>query len=399
MLSDMFTEDPQGRSLRSFEGLIGAEVASARIEAALLQDPLVASLWRAEAAITEAAASIGLEDIRISEHDLLLRVASNGTAEVEARAAEDALDVLRFLRAPGDALRDPVEMTDRIARLARRGDQDTAEAGEAIILSPAEAQVVFSFCRGRSPILEAILAAGHYACLTERASPVAERMIFVAAEQAARAKAGGASRMTHQADVLRGLGGRIDAGWIAMPASALSSGRFRIWSPAGLKGVRDLLDAISAFQTREVGRLITTREWVRKMGEIGEGQHGRSRIGDAARAFALEPVLTSARLAEVLGVTQRGALNLIDRLVDAGLIRELTHRRAARIWATPMLAEKLGGFAVANSNDRWLGERRARRQEALRAEPAEVDFGAAMEDFDKTMNEADAILERLATRR
>lgn len=374
--------------------LLAAEVASARIEAALDADPVLAVLWRSEAAIVEAAASIGLEDVRISEHDLLLRVASNGASGVEARAVEDALDVLKFLRAPGDARRDPIDLCDRIWLLSRRGDQGAVEAGESLTLSDAEAVQVFDGCDGRAPVLEALMAARHYALLTERASPVAERMVFVAAEQLSRDRAGGAGRGSGETDILRGLGGRISARWVALPASALSHGRFHIWSPSGARGVRNILSGIAAHQQRELGSLIKARAWIEKMREIGEGRHGRSRLGDAARSFGEEPVQTSGRLSKLLGITQRGAINLLDALVGEGMVKEITHRRAARIWATPSLADRLAGMPV----------RRAGAETPVQPGPQRDplrdphDDQAALEDFDQIMGEADAILSRLTSR-
>ncbi len=70
-----------------------------------------------------------------------------------------------------------------------------------------------------------------YAALTERRSPSAERMVFVAAEHAARAKLhSGPAQGRAVDDPLQGLGGRVDASWIALPLLALlrfSSGLFR----------------------------------------------------------------------------------------------------------------------------------------------------------------------------
>ena len=375
--------------------LLGAEIASARIEAALDADRTLAVLWRSEAAIVEAAASIGLEDVRISERDLLLRVASNGASGVEARAVEDALDVLRFLRAPGNALEDPLELCARVWRLSRRGDQGAVDAGEAMQLSENEAVEIFAQCRGRAPVLEAILAARRYALLTERASPVGERMIFSAAEQASRARGGGMPRAGADEDILRGLGGRISARWVALPATAMSSGRFHIWSPSGAQGVRNILSALAGHQHRELGRLIPARAWIEKMRGVGQGRHGRSRLADAAGSFGLEPLQTSGRLADLLGITQRGAINLLEALMAEGLVCELTHRRAARIWATPMLAARLGAMPVRRTHP---AGRPGSPGPGKGRGPDEADAAAAMEDFDKIMGEADALLARFASR-
>lgn len=84
-----------------FDLVLAAEVRASRIEGHLAADPVIAAQWRSEAAVAEAAASIGLEDLRLSETDLLVRVSENPETHADVRAIEDALSVLRFLRAPG----------------------------------------------------------------------------------------------------------------------------------------------------------------------------------------------------------------------------------------------------------------------------------------------------------
>ncbi|MCP1170293.1 hypothetical protein NHG85_17445, partial [Limimaricola sp. ASW11-118] len=66
-----------------------------------------------------------------------------------------------------------------------------------------------------------------------------------------------------------------------------------------------------------------------------------SRMADAVQAFGTAPVLSSALLAETIGVSIRTALTLLDELTDLGLLREITHRRTARIWAVPGIGARL----------------------------------------------------------
>lgn len=365
MVSELPTSETGPREQGAFDGLIGAELSSAHIEKTLAQNHVMETLWRAEAAIAEAAASVALEDQRLSEHDLLL-CASGGAVGLKSRAVKRVDNVLRFLRAPGDALRDPLAVLTRIEGLAREDGLSSGKLEGAMNLTLDDAQMVFSFCRGRSPILEAMLATAHYASLTERANPVAERMVFVAAEQASRvtireklAGAGAGARPAVR---------QIDADWIVLPASALSSARLRSWSPEGGEGARDLMDAITAFQSREADRLAATRTWVRQMEEEGLDGCGGSHIADAARVIATEPVFTTASLADRLSITQRGASSIIDQLEDSGLLVDVNWQRGPRIWATPMLADRLDGLNVANSNDRWLAERMAARRHSARSE-------------------------------
>ena len=59
----------------------------------------------------------------------------------------------------------------------------------------------------------------------------------------------------------------------------------------------------------------------------------RSRLREAAGHALREPVVTAAGLARVLGVAPRSALDLINRLVDAGVLQESTGRAAWRAYA------------------------------------------------------------------
>lgn len=380
----------------AFDLLLSAEVSAARVEGLLRADTVLAAQWRAEAAVAEAVASIGLEDVRLAEGDLLARIADSRAQGVDAPAVEDALAVLRFLRAPGDPLAEPVGVLDRIDRLARR-DQPAEER-----LSADDLRSVFAGCIGRAPLLEALRASALYGALTLRRSPVSERMVFVAADHAARRIGPGRAGGSTSGDPLRGLGGRVAADWIALPSLALTRGRFSIWSPGSAEGARRIVEGLRAGFEFELGKVIGIRSWQERLRAAGQGRHGRSRLADAGQAFGLEPVMTARVLAARIGVTPRGALNLLGELEGRGLVREITLRRAARIWATPGLAEKLAGARSARSQPRPridggkpalapeflardLGPRPLREegQEAVRR---------ALAEFDRVLSEVDGIL-------
>ncbi|MCE6958372.1 hypothetical protein LAZ40_04785 [Cereibacter sphaeroides] len=388
----------------AFDLLLGVEIRAARIEGLLRADPVLAAQWRAEAAVAEAVASVGLEDVRLAEADLLVRIAEARAGGTDAPAAEDALSILRFLRAPGDPDTAPEAVLERIARLARR---DGESGGEP--LPTRELEVVFAGITGRAPVLEALRASALYAGLTGRLSPVAERMVFVAVEGAARRAGAGRAGGRQADDPLRGLGGRIAADWIVLPALALGRGRFRAWSPGTARGARDLIEGVDLVLGQEIGRVISIRGWQADLARATEGRHGRSRLAEAGAAFGLEPVMTAGILAERLGVTSRGALNLIGELERLGLVRELTLRRAARIWATPGLAAKLAGSRTTSHRSRAsldadrpvepLGETPAGqdlRQRHLKEENEE-SVRRALADFDAVLEEVDGILARRGT--
>ena len=380
----------------AFDLALGVEVSAARIEAALSFDPMLSAQWRSEVGVAEAVASVGLEDLRISETDLLIRVSENTAEGIEARSVEDALAILRFIKSPGDPLRSPEEVFDRIDRLAMRDNRD-AEA-----VPGSELAELFDHCIGRAPILEAIRVASAYAWNTDRRSPVAERMVFMAAEHAARGSR--PSRPLRDGD-LRGLGGYTRADWICPPSLALSRGQFRIWSPSNPDMVKDLLNGIDHVLSHEIGRIITIRRWQQQAAELGHGRHGRSRLADAAGAFGLEPFMTSGILADRIGITQRGALNILKELVEQGIICELTKRRSARIWATPGLAAMLGASrrprAAQVHVDPDAAEVEKSRKHAAEEntvsslrEDSKLAVERALDDFDNVLDQVDAILAR-----
>ena len=406
------------RQATAFDLILAVETRAARIEAALDASPALSQQWRAEVGVAEAVASIGMEDVRLVETDLLHRIFENGKDGVDARAAEDALGVLRFIRAPGGGSEEPAKIIDRILQIARPARADDQ------MPSGAELGGIFRHCSGRAPILEAIRAAGSFALMTGGENPLGGRLVFMAAEHLSR---GGTGRKSRAEDPLRGLGGRYDASWIAAPALALSYRRFRIWSPGNPAHLRGLLEGMESQLGRELGRLAEIRSWLRDAQTAGQGAHGRSRLRDALDAFAVEPVMGGARLAGRLGITPRGALNILADLVDRGLLVEMTRRRSARIWATPGTAKMLmtatpvdrmvarrsprGSPSVAEidpevsvAGTAAIGARnpepvaRAPDNRALRAE-ALASMDEAMAAFDQALDEADAILGRLPVAR
>ncbi|WP_432256460.1 hypothetical protein [Limimaricola sp. AA108-03] len=84
-------------------------------------EPEVGNLWRSEIALAEAVASAGLEGIRISEGDLLPRIAQNGSQDADPTGAELALSLIRVLKAPSDPLAQPVQTVRRFERAAGTG--------------------------------------------------------------------------------------------------------------------------------------------------------------------------------------------------------------------------------------------------------------------------------------
>ncbi|WP_341213735.1 hypothetical protein [uncultured Limimaricola sp.] len=319
-----------------------AEVLAARLEAMACAEPEVGNLWRSELALAEAVASASFEGIRISKGDLLPRVALNGSQDADPTSAELALSLIRVLKAPGDSLARPVQTVRRFERAAGTGmgpGVDPNEEPHGHRLDDAEIEVLFAeLSPGDMPILSAARAAAGYAVLSERANPIVERLIFMAVDSSLR---GRAARGTHPEDVLRGLSGRVDAHWVSPPALALSQRRFLPWSPGSETGLMDLGTSLARVFEAEVGHFALSRDWLRGGQEAAKGRGGRSRMADAVQAFGTAPVLSSALLAETIGVSIRTALTLLDEMTDLGLLKEITGRRTARIWAVPSLGGRL----------------------------------------------------------
>ncbi|SLN72291.1 hypothetical protein LOS8367_03696 [Limimaricola soesokkakensis] len=319
-----------------------AEVLAARLEAMARAEPEVGNLWRSEIALAEAVASAGLEGIRISEGDLLPRIALNGNQDADPTGAELALSLIRVLKAPGDPLARPVQIVRRFERAAGTGmgpavDPDDEPEGQR--LDDAEIEGLFAdLSPGDMPILSAARAAAGYAALSQRANPIIERLIFMAADSSLR---GRAARGTGPEDVLRGLSGRVDAQWVSPPALALSHRNFQPWSPGSEAGLMTLGTNLARLFEAEIGRFALSRDWLRRGQEAAQGRGGRSRMADAVQAFGTAPVLSSALLAGTIGVSIRTALTLLDELTDLGLLKEITGRRTARIWAVPSLGARL----------------------------------------------------------
>ncbi|MGX9857072.1 hypothetical protein ACR03S_16820 (plasmid) [Limimaricola variabilis] len=377
-----------------------AEVLAARLEAMTRAEPEVGNLWRSEIALAEVVASVGLEGIRISEGDLLPRIALNGGQNADPTGAELALSLIRVLKAPGDPLARPVQAVRRFERAAGTGKGSSLTTGNEPAgqrLDDAEIEGLFAGVgAGDMPILAAARAAASYAALSQRANPIVERLIFMAVDSSLRGRVG---RGTDLEDVLRGLSGRVDAHWVSPPALALSHRQFLAWSPGSEVGLMDLGTGLAQVFEAELGRFALSRDWLRHGQDASQGRGGRSRLADAVQAFATAPVLNSARLAERIGVSVRTALTLLDEMTELGLLKEMTGRRTARIWAVPSLGGRLAvrpfrrtrlqGHAVRPSAEmREMANRHGRDQREASARAMERVFT----DLETAIDKASALL-------
>lgn len=363
--------------------LLRSEVLAGRLEGILLADPALARLWRMEASLLEAAASVGLEGERISTPGMVLRLTGNMAIEEDARTTEMALRILSVAKRPGDPFNMPIETIRRIEAAAMPFGQPIDETD---VLEDFELTRVIEAGRAWAPvpILAGWRAAANYAFRSRRTSPAAERLVFMAVEGAAR-HLRGLSPETRRGGQEEDAADRAilmpaEAGWILAPSVALTRNGFRLWSP--LSGLGTFLEAASRNLSQDLGHLGTLRHELARLESMATSASGRSRLPDLVELLKAQPVVNSAMVIDRLGVTRRTALALIGELVEAGCLVNLTGRRAARFWALPSLAARMTPVGSARQF------RRAVRQAPTAPDceaPLEIEapLGALREQFDE----------------
>lgn len=396
-------------SERLLTAVLRAETTAARIEAITLQDPVLGGLWRLEASMTEAVRSVALEDIPLRESDLLIRIAENSTNEIDARGYDTAMSLLRGLRLRNPGIGDLEDLIRRVDRAVQRPRVEEGETAEiAAVMRPVlEAPV--------TPILTALRASAIYATLTDRAAPVAERLLFVLIEGALRNQNPPKDRMRRgvQEEDLADFAS-FEASWITLPATALLRQGFRTWSPASETGVGDFLDLAAASLEWELGAIGELRNWLDQAREAARTRHGRSRRADLIALLARRPILSSAIIADELGVTRKTALNLIEDAEALGLLVKVTPRGQARLWAARTLAKRLGGVLRRSQTkqgqvpvqvpdqeapSREAGVALSKQKPARRsAEEEDEAMARAFSGVDEAMRSADSLLARYAGR-
>ena len=195
------------------------------------------------------------------------------------------------------------------------------------------------------------------------------------------------------------------AGWIVPPSVSLTRYGFQIWSP--ITGLETYLEAATRSLSYELGHLGTLRHELSRLSAMTSSAHGRSRIADLISFLKTQPVISSAIVMDHLGVTRRTALSLINELVDAGCLSNLTARSTSRFWALPSLAARMGhagGAGVKRSG--VSGGREARRVHLeqtdrlvqSREERDEAQLDRIMADLDDAMLGVNDVVRWLADR-
>lgn len=387
--------------------LLRSEALAGRLEGILLADPALARLWRMEASLLEAAASVGLEGERISTPGMVLRLTGNMAIGEDARATEMALRILSVAKRPGDPFNMPLETIRRIEAAATPFGQPIDETD---MLEDSELPQVVEAGRAWAyvPILAGWRAAANYASRSRRTSPAAERLVFMAVEGAARHLRGLSPETRGGWQEEDAADGAIlmpaEAGWIVAPSVALTRNGFRLWSPHS--GLGTFLEAAARSLSQDLGHLGTLRHELARLESMTSAVSGRSRLPDLVELLKTQPVVNSAMVIDRLSVTRRTALALIGALVEAGCLVNLTGRRTARFWALPSLAARMtfaasvGQFrrterpaTVAPDREETL-EIEA-RPEQLREQFDEKRLVRIMSDLDEAMAGLDEVVRRV----
>ena len=163
-------------------------------------------------------------------------------------------------------------------------------------------------------MLGALRAATLFRVETQSSMPSADRLIFMAAEHTLRAGGAGAPLESLRPEALLS---RINANWIITPSIALTQGRFRAWSPGTGQGFNDLLDGSSGDLDRTLGAMPILRRWREDARATASGKHGKSRLRDLVELAMYEPILTSKHVREMLGVSERASLYLMQEAEGA----------------------------------------------------------------------------------
>lgn len=384
--------------------LFDLEARSARLSAHLDANPEVETIWHRLVSLEEAGASLSMEDIPAALPDIVLGGHDTGLNLGDPQAARIARGIDAFLQRPGDILDDPAELVDRAlfaGRLSSLTELD--HGGRAAYIRPeadpdwrdARRDIVEAtrlLTREGSVIQKLVAFSSLVSQFLPEPVPIAERLIFVAAESALRARE--ARRF--------GLGEPRQSGlahWTLSPAIALSRGGFRAWSPASDAGAKLLVERLDKSLARNIGYLARIAKW-RQGAATFAGKTRKSHRGDLAILIGRNPILSSQIVADRLSITERAARGLIADAVDAGLLSLITPRRAYRLWAHPALAEQMRaqpapGRAPRRHEPQQLSKADNMERITTRSrEESDAAIAAAEAGLDEALNAADTILER-----
>jgi len=396
--------------------MLELEVRAARLAATLDARPELGALWRRMVALSEAAASMSLEQFSIPESDILRPPLGLGTAKGEPQSARIAREIYRFMLRPGGLRSDPLGIFDRAVEATRITDViDDGDGGYVYYPIDVEVDIwqsgrrIFAeqaprILRHRPPPILGALAVARLAseCMPDP-HPLTERLIFIAAEHELRRDLVFSDPIV--ARRLDGLDQRVDANWVCPPALALARGGLRSWSLNRPEMREGLVQRLHGTLGRETGRLGPLQAWSDRLNEDFQSQTQRSRRADFANLVRQTPILNGAAVAQGLDCTERAARNFLEDATRAGHLRLLTQRRSYRLWAVPALAdmieERRENLGRLRSKEAELPAEtvaqehvQAKSQPMQKDEDFEARCAAILADIDKAMAGVDVLNEK-----
>jgi hypothetical protein len=385
------------------------EARSARISATLDARPELGAMWRRLVSLSEATANLSMEDVPVPEYDILSQALGSSMVSGDPQSAQIARQIHSFLLRPGDILSEPGDLFDRAIQIGRLTSLVDEESGGRIAYDTAEEKSDWATCRQEfeqaskrilkhdAPVIFRLLSFSSYVSLIlpERV-PIAERLIFMAAESALRNK-----EMLSDPFVGRLSSAefdfRIKASWTLTPSIALSRGGFRAWSPASDTGRDTLVQRLNSALDYNVGHLAQLNSWMQDI-EAFTGKNKKSRKGDFSKFLLQAPIISAENIAEGVGITARSARQIMDDAADRNLVTLLTPRRSYRLWAVPVLAKMIRERPPL-PRKKTLTESLETKAPTQDVETRQIDrydnrrsISAAEEELNEAMAKADRIL-------
>lgn len=318
------------RDLLTLSAMGAAAAALARLDTRLtLASQPVRDGWRARFLFEEASASARLEGDWSDAQDLML---------AEAGALEGP---------PGPHLSATLRVLDMVRLAARRHPRSFWTPGRLARLASALPQ------RGES-------GAGFGARFTEGADPTRAWEALQRALTPARIEEWQhLGPLLGAADILRvwnahgldallgGAPGRIlAAAWpwrlgethsLTLPVAWGFVGHAQAYAPGSTSWDRQFLEAAARGVGRAGDLLDRLLRAEQRLLQATLEKRSNSRLAALAALLLARPATGSSEIARVLNTSKQGALNLLQELLEQGLVREISGRRSFRIWTAALL--------------------------------------------------------------
>jgi len=393
--------------------LINLETRAARIAASLDARPHVGAIWRRIVALSEAAASLGLEDIGVKESDIARPAMHMGIVQGEPQSVTIARGIHRALLNPPSIARDPGAAFDRIFTTSYMSQLLEGDSGPRVdypvgyeVEDWVRARDAFALAAPKllnhpAPItLRALAVAQLAAGLAPQRYPMAERLLFSASESEMRKDLVLSDPIISRS--IEGLDRKVDASWVMLPSISLSRGGYRAWSPATHSGRTTVVDRMHHTLGAEAGRIGQVALWHERMLTKFHGKTKSSRRSDFSALVSQTPVINGSVVASALSVTERSARRLIEDATEMGLLKELTRRRVYQVWAVPALAEmiqerstnRLEALSPGRDVSVKAGDTVRKSASSYDTDGFDQRVAKIMDDLDEAMANADRVLEK-----